>query len=742
MRGVSHEPLRVLAAVKSFADAGGRIGKLEEGIVASAVTKAIEVSTHLATDEELSELGAIKDSLESGGDGDTSYQDTPIDFRASILSEAEDSEAGRAWDVVMIQSGLTADGRYLYEPDAVRAAVDLFDSVQCFADHAPPGEVPSVKDLVGWFSDPRVEETDDGVAIVSTLHVLESSPYAGMLVELKQRDALNSVGLSINGEGDVKMEQSDDRGVLVVEALTSIDSTDLVTKPNAGGRIVELRENMCSAVDQLSRMNGSKTRKAATKKSSKVTRSNGGGNGASGENANSQQVLDEVNSLREELQAAKLETEIDKLVAASNLPNHALRTVESRIRGAGSVREAQDIINETRTILAIAEEHISASITGAGSVQVTKQSSRKVLALQGLIAGEPIEDVQPYRSLREAYGDVTGRRTDRMSQEDLAAAVVRGAWGYDSANVRLLATIDDTDWPYSLGQAIYRETVRQYALPAFNEWRSIVSKLGNLADMRTVTRVRTGYFDVLPTVTKGAAYQSLTEPSEEIVQYAPSKRGGLAEFTWEDALNDDLDQLTLIPKKLALSAKVTLWYNVLDVISNATPPDMDYDSIALFHASHSNLGSAALTLSAWTACRTAMRTQSVLSASTITIGTLPKVLLIPPDLEETALKLQQSEYDPAEGSTTSFRAANPWRNSFDIVVIPFWSDADAWAAVGDVNMIPTIEVGFLGGREEPDVATEAVNSGSNFTADKVVYRVRQVFGIKALDHRGMYKSVP
>jgi hypothetical protein len=134
-----------------------------------------------------------------------------------------------------------------------------------------------------------------------------------------------------------------------------------------------------------------------------------------------------------------------------------------------------------------------------------------------------------------------------------------------------------------------------------------------------------------------------------------------------------------------------------------------------------------------------MKTQAVLDATNILIGAAPKYLVVPEDLEATGLKMRNSENDIDE---TGSLAANPWKGTFEVLTVPFWTDADAWAAVADPALVPTIEVGFLGGKEQPEVATEAANSGSNFTAEKVTYRVKMPFGYVILDHRGMYKSVP
>ena len=741
-KGASDSPYRVVESVKQLLEAGGTITTEETNAIQQAIQIALGFDVY--GEDERDQLNDLLSDVQAEAEG---LDDEPgLEISAQLEDrEDEDDEDGTRelqFSTRLIKSGISVDGHYYFTKEALRNAVSMFAGAQCFADHAEMGDTPSVKNLVGWFENPTLVDLEDGeVAVEADLHVLKSSPFAKSLRELAERGALHTVGLSISAQGEIEVKQDGaGNSVRHVMNFSEIESTDLVTRPNAGGKILELRQAVYAAVNKLPAVSKEKLGIGGGVKAAKKARKNGGdGDGDPVTDPKADEALSEVQRLRAEVERERLANQIDALISNSDLPEPALRTVENRVRGAKDIETAKQIMAQAVDLWAVAIEDNSRAGDPVG-VQVTAQPTRKVLALQGMLSNESVDGVQPYRSIRQAYADVTGRNVSAMTPQQFATAVVRGAWGFSSENAHILATIDDTDWPYALGQAILREVVRQYQLPQFNEWRDLVGpSVGNLNDMRTVTRVRTGYFDLLPTVAKGGTFQPLTEPSEERISYAPTKRGGTADFTWEDALNDDLNQLRQIPGKLATSAKLTLWYYVLNEIAQATPTSMTYDSIAWFHASHSNLGSTALTIAGITAARKAIMTQSVLSASNINIGAKPKFLWIPPDLEETALKLKNSEYDPnvGDGSTS-----NPWKDTFEIRIIPFWSDADAWAMTADPAMVPILEVGFLGGSENPELATEAENSGSNFSADKVTYRVKQVFGVKPLDHRGVYKQVP
>lgn len=727
-RGDNGVPLKVLASVQSLLKAGGRVGMSEM----AAITEAIGVATSLKTlsDED---RGFLKNTW---SELTASLEDYPyrsweaaedngaVEISAALL-RANDEKEGLQWNVRVIKSGMTKDGRHFYTPEAIRASVSLFDGAQCFADHAREGENPSVNNLVGWFSDPSVVSLEnDEVAIEATLNVLETSPYAGLLREVYQRQAAETIGFSIHGGGKVRLDQHNGATVRFVEQITNISSVDLVTKPNAGGRLLDLRADIFKAADRLPKIEVSNNdpEPEDTNVQESTHRDDG--------------MREELEELKAELQRQRLESGRDRLIESYNLPEAAMDIVRPRLDSASTLDEIESTLKEAQSVWSAALE------TQAQNTPILRQTTsvlRETIRMQGMIAGEPIDGVTPYGSLRQAFADITGMPASSMSPQQFANTVVRTSQGYDS-EMPLMETIKTSDWSYHLGQAIYRQLIREYRLPGFDDWKKVVSNIGNLKDMRTNDRLRTGYYELLPVVGQDETYTSLTDPSEARAYYTPSKRGGLADYTWESALNDDLNQLRAIPKKLALSAKVTVWYNVLNIFASSTVPTCSYDSVALFHStSHgANLITSDLSAANFATAVRKMRTQTVLGNSNISLGIGPKYMLIPPHLEATAKKLRDSDVDIDVSAGENI--VNVWKNTFDIVMIPFWSDSDAWALVADPNLVPTIEVGFLGGRQEPELFTEAQNSGSNFTADRITYKIRHVWGYCILDHRGMLKS--
>ena len=73
-----------------------------------------------------------------------------------------------------------------------------------------------------------------------------------------------------------------------------------------------------------------------------------------------------------------------------------------------------------------------------------------------------------------------------------------------------------------------------------------------------------------------------------------------------------------------------------------------------------------------------------------------------------------------------------------------WRDAKEgdWVLSADPANIPSIEVGFLNGQEEPELFVQDNPSvGSMFTSDKTTYKIRHEYGGAILDHRAFYKAV-
>jgi hypothetical protein len=167
-----------------------------------------------------------------------------------------------------------------------------------------------------------------------------------------------------------------------------------------------------------------------------------------------------------------------------------------------------------------------------------------------------------------------------------------------------------------------------------------------------------------------------------------------------------------------------------------------YDGTTWFHATEhgANLTTVALAAAELNSIRTKMRKQTEKNSDK-RIGIGPAILVVPVDLEGTARQENMREY------LDSNFTPNPVRFMFGengerIIVSPLLSDATDYYVFADQNEAPCIEIGFLGGREQPEffIADNPLE-GALFTKDLIRYKIRHEYEAVVIDYRGAHKAV-
>jgi hypothetical protein len=119
------------------------------------------------------------------------------------------------------------------------------------------------------------------------------------------------------------------------------------------------------------------------------------------------------------------------------------------------------------------------------------------------------------------------------------------------------------------------------------------------------------------------------------------------------------------------------------------------------------------------------------------------MLAIPIDLEATALPINSCQVIP--GSVT--HDGNPWHRRFGpegerIFANPLFSDPNDWYLFDISGNVGIIEVGFLQGRQMPEIFVEQLpTADQSFSQDRLVYKMRHEYEAEILDYRGSYKAV-
>lgn len=300
------------------------------------------------------------------------------------------------------------------------------------------------------------------------------------------------------------------------------------------------------------------------------------------------------------------------------------------------------------------------------------------------------------------------------------------------AEIAIKALQSTSDFPFILENVITKTLRAGYASSArtFTPW----SRLSMLPDFKQISRVQLGGAPNLKRVVEGGEYEYGTI-GEGAEKYSVQKYGKIVPITWETIINDDLDALTRIPQAFGASAadlESDIVYAIVTANANMA------DGVPLFHATHGNLGTAAALANALNPAvanpvaemRMMMTLQRGIEGRYITVR--PRYLIVPPDLEETALKVTNATVLPAKNVDVNVVGV-----TLTPIVEPRLHDASttAWFGAAEPATVDTVEYAYLEGHEAVFTETRA-----GFDVDGVQVKCRHVFGAKAIDHRGLFKN--
>jgi len=460
----------------------------------------------------------------------------------------------------------------------------------------------------------------------------------------------------------------------------------------------------------------------------------------------SKEVKEDVEKMRKELKESKEQLEqvveserkaqVKLVIEGCRLPKPFKDKVANASEGK-TVEQVVTLIESERTALAALNLSEGSGIA-TQRTQITESEQDKFQkAMDGMLMGETVGGVEPFNSLSHAFRQITGRR-DFEPRDVLAEAIM--FIPPQARKSKLAESLTTSSFPQILGDSIHRRMVADYKMDDLNVWRKIVSDITSIKDFRFNPRVRMGGYGLLPEVPEQGTYQPLTSPEDEEATYRIKKYGGLEDLTMEMIANDDLGALKKIPQRLGRAAILTLYRAVFDIIR--LNPNI-YDGNPLFGVGHGNTGALPLNNDNLSAVRKQMRQQQPYDTNQEFLGMLngPYVLCIPEDLEDIAWKMLTSAV--TVGSSEVETSPNIHKKYLkDYIVVPYWTDPTDWCAVANPAMIPTIEVGFYQGKQDPELLVQDTpNVGSVFTADKITYKIRHIWGIVVLDYRGFNKQI-
>lgn len=683
------------------------------------------------------------------------------------LLESLDGEGWR-WRVQIIRAGVSANGNE-YPLPVLHEAAPRYNGVPVFPEHDPRNRRFDRK--LGVILDPRPNA--DGLEAV--FEVMRSRPDVreDMLQawQVKQRSGRDLFGFSHS----VSRFESEPRRPFGrrVTAIRRVDSVDLVMEPAAGGAVIApvtesavipdaLQEALVNVTDLLAKLRAGQklgvdelaalqeaisaeelasalqeAAQAATPASGPAAPASDPGD-AHAMTAVLTEAQQRLEQLERQVRLAECRALLTQRLAEAKLPERLKTAIASDFDNRlFEASELEARISRDRELYA---ELATVRPQVPGPVVASDQRDRWAKAMDGLFEGRDLDGISRFRSLKHAYRAISGTAHD-STELAFSRAILREASQLrdpDSLQESLTTSTFAELW----GDSITRRMIREYQFPQFQSWRLITTDIVAINDFRTQRRMRMGGYGDLPAVGQGATYQSLSSPTDEEATYSVSKYGGLEDLTLEAIANDDVGAVRRIPVKLGRAAARTLYSYVWNTVirDNAT---CSYDGVTLYHASHNNTGTTALSAAELLAVENAMRNQTAYgeSAAVLGEGNMPRLLAIPNELRDIAYRLVNSGVAVL---SSGFNATEPnmFQGRYQVIIIDDWTDPNNWYAFADPQMTPILEVGFLNGREEPELfVQDAATVGSNFTADKVTYKIRHIWGVGILDHRGTYREV-
>jgi hypothetical protein len=655
----------------------------------------------------------------------------PLQAACQIMAAAEGDDTGTKWRTCVVKFGQDVNGVY-WDQAALTAAVDLFNGAKVFALNDSQHQEKtkrfgkSPRELVGALTAASVEA--DG--IYATLVIMPSAAWLSNDLTACTANGIDFVyGLSVD-VSCTKVQKVVAGKKMVAPGVIKAVQVDVVHTPAAGGGFLEklaaaveagqkgdtdmLKKLLAALVavspDLAGQINaglqaGTMTEDQAVERIAAAIGQPAAVTQVQAAAAGSQDL--------DEMRVLACEMILTTSLAASKLPEPVQEKLRASYNGTVFTKDQlQAAIKAEKETL----DKLTASgvVTGAGDARVTTDQSEK--------HGKMLDDFfanNGVTSFKACYQDITG---DMRLSGDLRDAS------------RLSASVDSTTFALILGDALTRRMQAEYNASGLDDWRKIVDVVP-LNDFRTQHRPRMGGYGDLPTVAQGAAYGALATPDDEEATYAAAKKGGTEDITLEAIRNDDAGLIRRVPVKLARSGSRTLYKFVFGFLSSNAAI---YDTKALFHVDHANLGAAALAKATLQAGRLAMMKQTE-AGSVEPLGIAPRFLIVPSDLEDAAYELTAQ---PNIGGFTPTAPDSVRRQTWDIIAVKTWTDANNWYLGADPKDIPCIELGFLDGKEDPELFVQDMpNVGSMFSNDKLTYKIRHIYGGAVVDYRGLYGAV-
>ena len=639
------------------------------------------------------------------------------DQRQSFPMEGTPDAGGNGFEIVCMTAG-TGNG-WEFSADVLRAAVPLFDGVQCFVDHLPmySEDGHSVRDVAGLLSNATFDEGLQGIVAKLTPFGPSAELLKATLAEILAVEGVDtkigfSADLAFNCEGSV------------VTDIVKIFSVDLVVDPARGGAVLRA----LNAVQKRWQEENTAARYRGQMQND-VRATNALRQAAERENAMAAEAA-KMRAIRAEQCKYLLETALSN---ARDIPMPMRDKIRAQF--ANRLFEPDELDKEIKDYRALyAKLTAGESVRGIGGVNVGAMFSshdQVVAAVHDLLGAKRPRELAGLKcdrlsGIRELYIMMTGDRDFRG--------------GFDPTRAQFSSTSDLPGILANVLNKIVAQTWDELGASGYRWWEKIV-KVEHFENLQDITGILVGELAVLPSVAEGGNYTALAV-TDSPETGAWGKYGAYVGLTIEMFERDDTFKLKQYPMKLATAGLRRISALVADVFTanSGVGPAMA-DTKKVFDATyHYNLGTSALSAAAWEAASQAIWDQALLAPSGVTgpkQAVDARYLIVPRGLRLAAQHILYPSLTYESGITSE----NLQRGQFgDVIVCPEFSDPTDWAAVADPAIAPAIFIGERFGIMPEIYIADNQTQGALFNNDEVRVKARHFLNVLVADYRPLYKS--
>jgi hypothetical protein len=630
--------------------------------------------------------------------------------------EGTPDAGGNGFEIVCMTAGV--GNGWEFSADVLRAAVPLFDGVQCFIDHLPLDNMDghSVRDVAGLLSNPVFDENMQGV-------VAKLTPFGPSAELLKQ--TLAEV-LAVEGT-DTKIGFSADLAFncdgSVVTEIMKIFSVDLVVDPARGGAVLRALNSVTKRLAEEQTAARYRGQMANDVRATNALRT-----AAEQQNALAAEAA-KMRAIRAEQCKYLLETALSN---ARDIPMPMRDKIRAQF--ANRLFEPDELDKEIKDYRKLYSALTAGeSVRGIGGHVSAMFSSHDqiVAAVHDLLGAKRPRELAGLKcdklsGIRELYVMMTGDREFHG--------------GFDPQRAQFSSTSDLPGILANVLNKIVAQTWDELGASGYRWWEKIV-KVEHFENLQDITGILVGELNMLPSVAEGGNYTALAViDSPETGTW--SKYGAYVGLTIEMFERDDTMKLRQYPMKLATAGLRRISNAVANVfLANSGVGPAMADTKNVFDATyHFNLGTSALSASTWEAASQAIWDQALLAPAGVTgpkQAVDARYLIVPRGLRLTAQRILY----PSLAYEANITSENLQRGQFgDVIVCPEFSDPTDWAAVADPSIAPAIFIGERFGLLPEIYIADNQTQGALFSNDEVRVKARHFLNVMVADYRPLYKS--